>query len=243
MWQTSQKFSAYDWMLALSPEGWAWEFLRRNSEYRQDFTTHGHIISAVSLDIAKRWGLLRLEDPATDARNAIVFWSPLHNGAVLSLVTTDDRTSNGLYDVRCKVTVMESLSGPTRHVLYSCNGRYLQLAVAGDGPIDRTRFLMDVPPEHGGDLQILALRRLSDLRRHKKLRPHLYRRQHRAARLAHIAEILDSYARNPAHRAIAQDVFGSERTKEDWDNVRDHIRRAVAAGQKLTQSGYLEFLR
>jgi hypothetical protein len=233
---------AYDWMLALSSEGWAWEFLRRNPDYRHDYFSNLTQSSSLSLNAATRWGLLQLADPDLDARTAEVFWSPSINFSVLPLVIAGEGGPNGLSGIRCRTTVLETGDPNVRHVLFSGEGRFLQLTVSGAGSLHKARHMIEALPEHGKDRKYTALRRLSDLAHHKRLRPHLYTRQRRAPRLAHLAVILDSYGRNPAHRAIAQDVFGEEKADSDWDNLRDHIRRAVAAGRRLSQTGYLEFL-
>jgi hypothetical protein len=158
------------------------------------------------------------------------------------LVTDGERSANGLSGLKCKTSELTLPGASQRHVLFSCEGLFLQLAITGRGAITRSRYMLDALSEGSGDGKLIALRRLNDLLEHKRLRPQLYSRQRRGPRLAHVAEVLDSYARNPAHRSIASDVFGKTRAEDEWDNLRDHVRRAVTAGKKLTQMGYLEFL-
>lgn len=232
----------YDWMLQLSSEGWAWEFLRRNPVYREDFALINQADELTASKAALRWGLLRFTDPGMDARTAVVFWSPTHNRSVLPLVTAEEGGS-GMVSMKCKVSILEIAGSPQHHVLFSCDGRFLQLAISGAGDLGRVRYLVDALPEHGGAHKLTALRRLADLIQHKRLRPELYSRQRRGPRLLRIVEILDSSAVDPSHRSIAYSVFGKERADREWENLRDHIRRAVAAGRKLTQGGYLSFLR
>ncbi len=231
----------YGWMLELSAEGWAWEFLRRNANYRREYESFHRADRLTAARAAFHWGLLQFSDPDVDARTAIVFWSPVHNQAVLPLVTAGDGP-NALNDVKCKVSVLEPDDALTRHILYSCGGRFLQLSVRGEGDLSAVRYMIDALPEHSSDRKLLALRRLADLSQHKRLRPELYGRQRRGPRLTRIVEVLDSCDRDPAHRSIARDVFGEKRVNEEWDNLRDHVRRAVEAGRKLTQTGYLRFL-
>lgn len=52
--------SAYAYIDALDPPGMAWEFLRRNSAYQEDFTTAtapGPLSGSVALAIARKWGM------------------------------------------------------------------------------------------------------------------------------------------------------------------------------------------
>jgi hypothetical protein len=232
----------YDWMLGLSPEGWAWEFLRRNPDYRRDYIASLHAENRSLTDKAAQWGLLEFVDPDIDARSAAIFWTPATNISVLSLETAGERHSNGLSGIKCKVAVLVLFDPDVRHVLFSSEGRFLQLLVTGQGALTGARYVVDALPEYGKDRKLTALRRLADLTRYKWLRPHLYSRQKRGPRLAHLVRILDSHARDPAHRAIAREVFGVEQADNDWDNLRDHVRRAIAAARKLAQGGYLDFL-
>ena len=232
---------AYDWMLELSAEGWAWEFLRRNPSYRRHYLACLKANDVAASRAAHRWGLLQFADPDEDARTAVVFWNPTKNQSVLPLAIAGDGR-NGLADVQCKVSILELAWSAQRHVLYSSGGRFLQLAITGEGELNQVRYVMNALPERSGDPKLVALRRLADLTQHKRLRPELYSRQKRGPRLSHIAELLDFSAKNPAHRSIARAVFGAERTDQEWDNVRDHVRRALATGRKLTHGGYLEFI-
>jgi hypothetical protein len=232
----------YEWMLGLSAEGWAWEFLRRNTAYQCDYRAFKDRDDQEAAEAALHWGLLRFVDPVLDAREAIVFWSPAHNKSVLPLVTAGEG-QNGLAGLKCKMTVLEGAAALQRHVLYSCCGRFIQLTVTGQGELDHVRYMVDALPERGSDLKLVALRRLADLTEHKRLRPELYGRQRRGPRLSHIVEVLDAYTQQAAHRSVARKLFGDERADSEWENLRDHIRRAISAGRRLMQGGYLEFLR
>ncbi|HEY4971175.1 MAG TPA: DUF6499 domain-containing protein, partial [Steroidobacteraceae bacterium] len=67
----------YDWMTALPRTAWAWEFLRRNPEYRRVYAAHLGDVTDRGLPShrgALPWGLLRLEDPVRDVRTANVLW-------------------------------------------------------------------------------------------------------------------------------------------------------------------------
>ena len=64
---------AYEWMLELSAEGWAWEFLRRNPFYRRDYVAFSQADQGVAAGEALRWGLLQFSDPDIDARMAADF--------------------------------------------------------------------------------------------------------------------------------------------------------------------------
>src|SRR5690242_18329216 len=62
---------AYLYVLHLTPPELAWEYLRRNPDYRDDCDRHvrGEAASAT------RWGLIAFEDPHVDARWARPSWN------------------------------------------------------------------------------------------------------------------------------------------------------------------------
>lgn len=64
--------AAYLYVLHLDGPALAWEYLRRNPDYRRDWLRRG----ADSQHAAHRWGLRMLENPASDAREAQPNWTP-----------------------------------------------------------------------------------------------------------------------------------------------------------------------
>jgi len=75
--------AAYLYVLHLDAPALAWEYLRRNPDYRRDWLRRQR-----RPDVA-RWGLRFLENPALDARDAHPVWLPGHDG-VLQLVPDVD---------------------------------------------------------------------------------------------------------------------------------------------------------
>lgn len=68
--------AAYLYLLHLDGPGLAWEYLRRNPDYRLDWHRHGRHAHAQQHPHARRWGLRLLEDPTHDARDALPDWLP-----------------------------------------------------------------------------------------------------------------------------------------------------------------------
>ena len=73
--------AAYLYVLHLDDLGTAWEYLRRNPDYRLDWLRH-HRRPKAAQQAAHRWGLRLLEDPALDARDAHPAWLPGHVAVV-----------------------------------------------------------------------------------------------------------------------------------------------------------------
>ena len=94
--------------------------------------------------------------------------------------------------------------------------------------------------------RLQAVRRLNDLMRHGSLRAVHYPREPRGARLARVIQAFDGAEAGAPQREIAVALFGRARVERDWhashNPLRDHVRRAIARGRQLTQSGYRQFL-
>ena len=78
--------AAYLYVLHQGGPALAWEYLRRNPDYRHDWLHRRR-----RPDTAHRWGLRLLEDPALDARDAHPAWFPDHDGVIQLYRTTTRR--------------------------------------------------------------------------------------------------------------------------------------------------------
>ena len=80
----------YDYLWRLSPDRWAWEYLRRNPEFRRDAAMRSPedisemmapcapirlLRSRIDQTLAHRWGLMIMSDPERNGFEADVFWS------------------------------------------------------------------------------------------------------------------------------------------------------------------------
>ena len=245
----------YRWMSALSRLGWAWEFLRRNPAYLDAFYAAARATNGSAAERDKRaliWGLLRFEDPALDARRANVFWLLEACREVLPLTATPMRRgseTNTLHfdTLQCRTTVCSSSDDQRHDVLFAQEGRFLQLAILGNTPLDEALLLTPaLPSANYRDKRLLAVRRLTDLVEHQAIRPSLYPRERRAPRLMRVAQALDGWLAKASYRDIAVALFGPARVERDWrdprDHLRDQVRRAVRYGRDLMEAGYRQFL-
>jgi hypothetical protein len=235
-----------EWLKTLSRRGWAWEFLRRSPAYCSDFS------QGLGTD-ADKWGLMRLENPARDARHAGVFWHAEECPSVLPLVAVQDTkfaipVPFNLDAVACKVDIHHHDGGDRVDILFSEEGRFLQLSIEGAKNLSGTPLMM-LALEYPGHVTARAasFRRLNDLMQHGHLRQSLYPRDPRAPRLMKVLTALDGALAGLAHREIALQIFNRQRVEAEWggrqQNLRDQVRRAIAYGQGLMGGGYKQFLR
>lgn len=249
------EIDTYRWMSMLSSLGWAWEFLRRNPAYICAYNNEGGHAPDIGVDGQNQtlmWGLLRFENPSLDARNANVFWRMRACREVLPLAASPMRRGTEanmlrLKNLQCRATVHPFGADRRQDVLFAQDGRFLQLAVFGDTPLEEALLLTPALPSsiYRGS-RLLAVRRLTDLVQHQAIRPSLYPRERRAPRLMRVAQALDGWLAKASYHDIAVALFGPARVERDWrdprEHLRDQVRRAVRYGRDLMESGYRQFL-
>jgi hypothetical protein len=69
---------AYQYVENLSPQRWAWEFLRRNPDYRADWKANPN-----SNELALKWGLKQMVNPAEADPIQLAFSPPTFGGAFI----------------------------------------------------------------------------------------------------------------------------------------------------------------
>ncbi|MDE2135727.1 MAG: DUF2285 domain-containing protein [Alphaproteobacteria bacterium] len=152
-----------------------------------------------------------------------------------------------LNNLQCRITVHPFGDDQRQDVLFAQDGRFLQLAIFGDTPLEEALLLTPALPSSSYRARrFLAVRRLTDLVRYGWMRPSIYLREHRAPRLMRVAQALDGWLAEASYRDIGIALFGPARVERDWrdpgDHLRDQVRRAVRYGRDLMENGYREFL-
>lgn len=242
-------------MYSLPRLAWAWEFLRRDPDYRRAYHTAGAAasIDETNFDIsALPFGLRRFEDPGRDSLIANVFWRMSECREVLPLAAspTDVGTSAAplnLSNLQCGTTVLSQDAEHRQDVLFTQEGRFLQIAVFGETPLSKAVLLTPaLPSPDDADSRLLAVRRLTDLVKHGWMRPFLYPHERRAERLIRVVHALDGWRAQASHRDIGISLYGEARVRRDWmdprNHLRDQVRCAIHYGRDLMGGGYKRFL-
>jgi hypothetical protein len=235
------KSETYHWMSALPKLAWGWELMRRNLDYQRLYAQLGSTPPALSL--RDLWPIVQLEDPALDARFAAVFWRGDMCAEVLPVaVSTQFQRYKvprlSLQELHCRVTVLPGDHAGHCHVLFSQQGRSLQLSVCGTLPLSEGSLLTPVPSDPAVQaVRQMGMRRLADLLDCGCLRRSLYPAEPRGARLARVVQVLDGDRDGASQREIGIALFGKKRVEDDWHHphnyLRDHVRRALAHGRDL----------
>lgn len=246
-WQNAE---TYQWMNTLPRIAWAWEMMRRNPEYKNLVAEVG--LSAPVPQQRDFWPLIIFEDPALDARSAAVFWREDICSEVLPVAVSAQFQSCtiprlSLEELHCRVVTLPGDKPDHCHILFSQQGRSLQLSVCGASLLDKGKLLTPVlsdPTLHTA--RQLGIRRLTDLLDCGCLRPSLYPAEARGIRLARVVQALDGELAGAAHREIGIALFGKARVEKEWHHphnyLRDHVRRAISHGRDM-MAGYRRLLR
>ncbi len=257
--------SHYDYTASLSRRGWAWEFLRRNPEFRKaSRALNPNLVSVDSPSPAFRtvaivkalhaledWGVFYCDDFDKTAQEAMVFWRPEDCPFVISVEAREvpPRISGrwfSLRGLRCRTTIVSGPDG-NEHALLFDRGRCVQLLWRG-ASITEDRLLVtaeiDITTERA-DPQLKTARRFRSLARFGELRPGLFPPTERADRLRLVLQALDGSLAGARYRDIAARVFGAG--AEDWADPRRHAkdraRHAVRRGRALMEGRYRDLLR
>lgn len=217
----------------LTVPGFAWEFLRRNPEYRSEYGSRGARID-------HRWGLRFPVDPKLSADEADVFWrAEIAPGIVLPIIGEDHQAANRLQEKQI-VGVPRRADDGVHFRLIAGLQLLVQRATASPGPV---LVVLSLDQDFGVRVRAVeALDRAVRGRGAPKSRLTAAQR----SRLARMLVALDGAERHDSYRDIARSIFGDERVdREPWRtaSIRDATIRLVRSGRSLMRGGYLRLLR
>ncbi|MDL5364214.1 DUF2285 domain-containing protein [Xanthomonas sp. NCPPB 2654] len=232
--------AAYLYTLHLDDPALAWEYLRRHPDYRRDWLRWRR-----RPDVAHRWGLRLLEDPALDARDAHPAWFPDHDAVVQLYPDTDPPPDACAFEFWRIPGRKQLIHDGKRLVLVSrWPGRYMRLALVPgleDGmaylyatracttPCARYRAL-------AAGLDALAVATAAAPAAAARSRP-----TPAALLELHTLQALDATLAGASLRKVAEGLFGAEAIAADWHKdsaLRARVRRLVRRGDALMRGGY-----
>jgi len=234
--------AAYLYVLHLDQPSLAWEYLRRNPEYRRDW-----------LDplrwpvIAHRWGLRLLEDPGLDARDAHPVWLADHPGQGQLYPDLDPRPDAATFDF-WRIPGRKGLihDGRCLRVTTSCSGCQVTLAMA-PGLEDGGAFVVALRPGAQPGLRARAraisdaLDNLAGASEAASLAQTFARPSATALLELHTLQALDASLAGASLREVAAGLFGVAAVTHGWHadaGLRSKIRRLVRRGRTLMLDGY-----
>ncbi len=254
---------SYD-LAAYDPSDWAWEFLRRNPDYRAAWRASvPRRLPLVTLKDgtallrlrrrypnAERWGLYAFADPSIPARQAPVFWCAAALGHIVRLRAATSKHRESLPPLTLsKFNVDRAAAiGVDNTPLVLMKGQGVKVAVEIHGVAALTHPFHPVFEIDGfGDLNgqtesLKRLQRFAEQATSAESRPAFGPDE----RLTHALIALDESLRGKTYRQIAIAIFGEQRVAEEWIGpsqfLKDRTRRLVAKGKDLMAGGYRDLL-
>ncbi|HEQ0116555.1 TPA: DUF2285 domain-containing protein [Pseudomonas aeruginosa] len=210
--------AAYLYVLHLDDLGTAWEYLRRNPDYRLDWLRH-HRRPKAAQQAAHRWGLRLLEDPALDARDAHPAWLPGHV-AVVQLYPDADPPQYAPAFTFWRIAGHKQL-------LHDGKG----LALMAHSPGHCLRFALAPGLEDGMAVAYARRGGAAAPARNRALGALLE---------LHTLQALDATLAGASLREVAEGLFGGD-AAADWysdGGLRSKVRRLVRRGDALMRGGY-----
>lgn len=262
------RLSDYDYTWTLSRSRWAWEFLRRNMDFRSNATPeyrarisnrvacHGITILRPRSDRAEaeaeHWGLAIMPDPDLNAYDANVFWrSALYPREVsIQVVPRSETEVDHIFEKtirHCRMVHLTDLAG-REYLLLKGNGRIVQVGCSGLSLLSfepvKVKFTIDTLGEFDNTL--------STIERATKLYDNdfedsapVWTRNALAWRNAIIA--LDANAAGFSYFDTACIIYGQDRAEEAWAAtsraMKDEMKRSLQRGRDLRDGGYRQLLR
>lgn len=237
---------------------WAWEFLRRNPNYKQDFERYlgkgpvqkrlpsgsRLLIGDDRYEAAREWGLLYFADPNLTAYEAGVFWKPSTLAATIPVSLRDpmrekDRERYGsskaddmviLSKLSCERLLFESINN-SRHVLLAPRRLWIQLYCDSAHPLGDTALVnFRIEGARRVNERITSLQHLIQLHRSagRKLSTIGHRRN--TDRLAQALIALDVKAAGGSYKDIGQEIFPKLFTQSNYQKHKSALKqKAVRA--------------
>jgi len=228
-WTDSTTYGYWD---TLAPEGLAWEFLRRNADYRRAFQDRA--------TTAASWGLGRWLPPDLTAADTSVHWSPAisPNELLLSAATIPFQLTPLSIAPVIELDVAEGHFATIGHGPSEVHLSYI------DRPAVDSPVCLVIPLDAALPERIEAVRRFWRLL-HNAPAPDNRLTDERRSRLRTVARAVDGRAAGATHRQIAEVLYGSGRITDDlWktSSLRYTTLRRLRDGDELIQGGYRELL-
>ena len=231
--------AAYLYVLHLDGPQLAWEFLRRNPDYRLDWLRRRRRPNA-----AQGWGLRLMEDPALDARDAHPAWFPDHDGVLQVHPDADAPPDAGAFEFWNVPGRKHLVHDGKRLVLTAhwpgCCARLVLAPGLADGMACLyARRSCATPCIHYRALAT-ALDALTAASVAVPVAAVRARPTPAALQELHTLQALDAVLAGASLRQVAEGLFGADAVA-DWHadgGLRSKVRRLVQRGDALMRGGY-----
>jgi hypothetical protein len=255
----------YAYTCRLSRSRWAWEFLRRNPEFRtaasasdpsqisekpacNDIRLLRPLCDQVD---AEKFGLVFFPDMHANGHDADVFWIPALYARALTVQITPRHPSEAdeIFEQTtavCEITHLTDRVG-REYLLLRGNDHVVQVACSGLSLLSvepvRIKLIIDQVATLDDTLRVIAKAQRILGKAEYDISPD-WTRTSLAYRNALIA--LDAHEAGLTYFETACIIYGKDRVDEAWRSasraMKDEMRRALSRGRELRDSGYRDLL-
>lgn len=245
---------SYRYLDGAGPADLAWEWLRRDPEYRRfahERTTPlaGTIsfVDAAPPVCTARWGCLNQPDPSQSWRDVSILWSSAVDPSVLEVMALPPAESRRpTFDLhRCGAKAVIVHGSDRQHVLIRANREAVRLDVLSGSLADGSVALL----HHFAGTEVIeptlaALRRFLAFCRGESLPTARRSSPPRLRRHLLVLRVHDALAHGASIRDIGVMLFGSERVRQEWagEALKSQCRRLIARSREMAAGGYRSLL-
>lgn len=251
----------YDYLWRLSPDRWAWEYLRRNEPFKEDAALHSLddvseqkapladirlLRSTVPQKLASRWGLVFMPNPDLGGIDADAVWlkTAFPDQVEVNCTPRAEERPCNIWDrtiQQCNVTHVTDRA-QREFLLLRGNGRVAQIRCTGLSLLgmEPVRMKLQISDMEAYERKLIAQKhamRIYD--NDQDLETPLWSKRTQMLRDGLIA--LDCLALSMTRRDIAVVLYGDEVVKEAWDDhsMKSSMRYLVNKAEALRDGGYL----
>lgn len=240
-WRSPESYAD---MTNLMPREVAWEFLRRNPVYREEYEKSQRLEGDEADKFAHRWGLRFGVDPEITASEAGIFWLHADCASVIMLAGTTPATASSAFSLsglseffKCR----EAVDGA--HILIKEKGYKFQIYVSSIGDW-RENLHLNIPLNGYEQLRCEVTGRFC--RFYNGDKPLRIRRSGGVyERLRDSLRVLDGSLAGATYREITEVLLGSRRMKDEvWktSSARGVTIRLMRQANGLMTGGYASLL-
>ncbi len=248
----------YRYLEGASRSQFAWEWLRRDPDYRKlipsirSRTSPDLTIIESAPDISHdRWGCLFIEDPHVAVPDIPMLWDSVLDASVLRVeacaAALDQSNIFDLDQCASKVAFGQGRDGDEHCLLYEGRNHIHLHVLDGtllDGPV-QLRF--DIGWSGVFEPAISTLRRFLDLCRLGEIfpdRPVSNRMRHRTISMLRVH---DALVQRASIRDVGITLFGLARIEAEWrdpgESLKSQCRRLITSARAMANGGYKDLLR
>jgi hypothetical protein len=241
--------ATYSYLDNLGSPAFAWEFLRRNSEYQAAYrlsVSNDDAALETSEQVAQKWGLHFMADPDLRADRAHVMWLPHLNPAVVVVAPAPDEFTEARSISELRPAISRRVANG-EHWLLDKGGDALPVALFDGGDTARPAAIV-IPLDSSFSMRMKAAHCFGNVMAGGapgRAPDALTARQRR--RLQLILRGLDGSLARCSCREIAEVLFGpnSIPTGPGWNShgLRGRTRRLCKRGLDLMHGEYRDLLR